>query len=200
MRRRSGLILFVIAATLGEGAAAQAAPGPRSSDPRKDLMAVLGADGPHASIASQAQLFDRFIGTWDCDYSYIAEDGTVTHQAGELVFGWIIDGRAVQDIWVGYPTKPGEERFIGTSVRFYDAKAGSWRVVFVAPAASYVRELSGGAEGDHIVLRGSGPGAERSRWTFSDITPGSFTWRGEKSKDEGKTWKLREEHHMTRRN
>jgi hypothetical protein len=38
------------------------------------------------------------------------------------------------------------------------------------------------------------------RWSFNEIQTDSFIWRGEKSRDGGKTWRLREEHHMKRRN
>ena len=37
------------------------------------------------------------------------------------------------------------------------------------------------------------------RWSFNDIRPDSFVWRGEVSHDGGKTWWLQEEHHMKRR-
>jgi hypothetical protein len=166
------------------------------------MIAGLGAPGPHASLGPEARVFDRFVGTWDCDYSFIAEDGKVTHQPGELLFGWIIDGRAIQDVWIVQPRAPGEERFVGTSVRFYEPSSGKWKVVFVAPTVGAIRQVEGGAEGDRIVLIGrrpDGADGEVSRWSFDDIKPDSFTWRGEKSVDGGKTWRLREEHRMTRR-
>ena len=36
------------------------------------------------------------------------------------------------------------------------------------------------------------------RWSFSDITPGSFTWRGEISHDGGLTWAQEEQMLATR--
>ena len=54
-------------------------------------------------------------------------------------------------------------------------------------------------EGDRIVLRGVDSDGSPIRWSFNDIKPDSFVWRGEKSRDGGKTWKLEEEHHMKRR-
>jgi hypothetical protein len=175
-------------------------PAVRRVDGRDDMIAVLRASGPHPSLGSQADLFGRFAGTWDCDYSFIAEDGSVRHGRGEVLFGWILDGRALQDIWIDYP-EPGssDERTIGTSVRFVDPKSGKWQVVFVAPAANAIRRLEGGAEGDRIVLRGQREDGAVARWSFNDIRPDSFVWRGEISRDGGKTWRLREEHHMRRR-
>jgi hypothetical protein len=47
--------------------------------------------------------------------------------------------------------------------------------------------LRGGAVGDTIVLTGQDPDGTHNRWTFSAVTPGSFTWTGLESAD-GSTW------------
>jgi hypothetical protein len=179
-------------------AADGSSPEPEPSDPRREMIAALAAPGPHPSLGAEATAFDRFVGTWDCDYSFHAEDGSVRRSAGELRFGWIIDGRAVQDIWIGYPKESSGERTIGTSVRFFDAKSRTWRVVFVAPTFGLLT-VRGGVEGDRIVFRGQDVDGGLLRWSFNDIKSDSFTWRGEKSRDGGRTWRLEEEHHMKRR-
>jgi len=169
------------------------------ADRRKQMIAVLSASGPHASLGQQARVWDRFVGTWDCDFGFYGEDGSVRRLPGELEFGWVLDGRAIQDLWITYP-KPGEkERGIGTSIRFFDDRARTWRVLFVNPKYGAVLSVQGGVEGDRIVLRGQDTEGGQLRWSFNDIKDDSFTWRGEKSRDEGKTWRLEEEHHMRRR-
>lgn len=168
-------------------------------DARRDMVTTLQAMGPHPSLGEQANVFNRFVGTWDCQYATYTEDGKVTRFSGELIFGWIIDGRAVQDIWISYPTGTAAERTIGTSVRYYDTKSGMWRVVWIAPAADTIIKLTGGTVGDRIVLNGQDTNGSVLRWSFNDIRPDSFVWRGESSHDGGKTWWLQEEHHMKRR-
>jgi hypothetical protein len=168
-------------------------------DPRQAMVKELSASGPHASLGDEARVFDRLVGTWDCDYGFYAEDGSITHTPGELKFGWIIDGRALQDIWITYPRKGSKERGIGTSIRFFDSKSKMWRVVFVSPAYGALVIVQGGAEGNRIVLRGVDDEGSALRWSFNDIQADSFIWRGEKSRDGGKTWRLEEEHRMTRR-
>jgi hypothetical protein len=74
-----------------------------------------------------------------------------------------------------------------------------WRIVFINPQFNYVVTTQGGREGDRIVLRGLDSDRLPIRWTFSEITPQSFHWTGEKSHDGGKTWVLEEDHHMKRR-
>lgn len=171
----------------------------QAHDSGEAMLNALAASGPHSSLGDQAKVFDRFIGTWDCDYTFHGSDGKVSHSSGELLFGWILDGRAIQDIWISYPKDATSERSIGTSVRFFDTKSKLWRVIFVAPASDAVINVQGGAEGDRIILKGDDLDGAPIRWSFNDITADSFVWRGEKSHDNGKTWVLEEEHHMKRR-
>ena len=193
-------ILSGMVSSAGDAALAETPPNTATRNPRRDMITALPAPGPHASLCEEARLFDRLVGTWDCNYSFHEEDGTIRRSSGELKFGWIIDGRALQDIWISYPKSGSkDERTIGTSVRFFDSKAKVWRVVFVAPAFSYLVTMEGGAEGSRIVLEGQDTDGSSLRWSFNDIQTDSFTWRGEKSRDGGKTWRLEEEHQMKRR-
>jgi hypothetical protein len=169
------------------------------TDAGEQMIAILASQGPSPELGDQAKIWDRFVGTWDCDYSFIAADGKVTHVPGELEFGWVLDGMAIQDLWISYPRAGQTGRAIGTSLRYYDAKAKLWHVVFVAPKFGATLQVEGGAEGDRIVLHGNDGDGSSLRWSFNDIQPASFTWRGERSRDGGKTWQLEEEHHMRRR-
>src|SRR5262249_41111893 len=130
-----------------------AAPGdPAPADPRQQMIAVLAADAPSPALGAEARLWDRFVGTWDADYSFIAAAGKVTHTPGELEFGWVLDGLAIQDLWISYPLAGQTERTIGTSLRYYDEKAKLWHIVFVAPKFAATLQVAGGMEGDRIVL------------------------------------------------
>lgn len=150
-------------------------------------------------MGAEARTFDRLVGTWDCDFSFRGADGSVRHKRGEMLLGWILDGRAVQDVWITYPVEGEKERRIGTSLRYFDTALGQWRVVFLHPQFNYLVTVQGGAVGDRIVLTGVDQDGSQMRWSFNDMQPDSFVWRGETSRDGGKTWVLEEEHHMTRR-
>jgi len=194
-------VAWAIAGIVGiavRGAAARGDTVP-PAEPRQQMVAALSASGPHPSLGDQARIWDRFVGTWDCDFGFHAADGSMRHAPGELEFGWVLDGRAIQDIWISYPRDGETERGMGTSIRYFDDTAKAWRVVFVNPRYGAFISVQGGAEGDRIVLRGRDDEGSVLRWSFSDIQPDSFTWRGEKSRDGGKTWRLEEEHHMRRR-
>jgi hypothetical protein len=124
----------------------------QATDARQAMVSVLSASSPHPSLGDEARVWDRFVGAWDCDFTFFLEDGSVRHSRGELEFGWVMDGRAIQDIWITYPKEAGKERGIGTSVRFFDSKAKTWQVVFISPAYGAVLTVRGGTEGDRILL------------------------------------------------
>jgi hypothetical protein len=161
------------------------------------LSDVLHAEGPHATAGDG--LFDQFVGTWACEYKHFADDGSLKERyPGHVTFAWILDGRALQDVWSGDRGDGEGERPVGTSIRFFDAKAARWIVVWILPEASVVTIVRGGAVDDRIVLEGTNTDGSRRRWSFNEIRPNSFTWRGEKSTDEGATWQLVAEYPMVR--
>jgi len=158
----------------------------------------LVASGPRIvpGEPTEARLFDRVAGAWDVDYTTIRDDGTRDQVRGQLLAGWVLDGRALQDVWIQFP-KAGEDRFIGTTIRFYDPDLEKWRVTWVSAIAKAVTVLEGGAEDGRIALYNDSPKG-RTRWTFNDMTDQDFVWRGEISTDGGQTWRLREDHRMYR--
>ena len=50
--------------------------------------------------------------------------------------------------------------------------------------------MVGRKEGSDIVQLGKSPDGNLIRWSFREITPESFRWRGEVSVDGGTTWRL----------
>jgi hypothetical protein len=187
-----------LSATLGAGVALARQHSAPSLACNQPVFKELIASGPRIDPAEppDARLFDRIAGAWDVDYTDIRDDGSRDKIRGQLLAGWVLDGRALQDVWLQFP-KPGEDRFIGTTIRFYDADRNKWRVTWVSAIAKAMMLLEGGAEDGGIALYNDGPRG-RTRWTFSHLTDKGFTWRGELSTDGGKTWRLREDHRMYR--
>ena len=72
------------------------------------FLDALGADGPAADRAGRMDLYGRFVGSWDLDVRHFFEDGTERRRAGEWHFGWALEGRAIQDVWIVPPR--GEQR------------------------------------------------------------------------------------------
>jgi hypothetical protein len=162
------------------------------------LIEALHAGGPAPEHRDKLMLFGRFVGSWAIRWS-----GASGQQAiGELHFGWVLGGRAVQDTWIvpgrGQPGA-GEPplAFHGTTVRFYDPVIDAWRSTWVEPVNHRVRRFIGRTDGDDIVLL-SDEDEPQLRWRFTDIRPDSFTWIGESSRDGGATWNADEQMHATR--
>jgi hypothetical protein len=148
---------------------------------------------------AELMLFGQFVGTWEFDGTLQREDGTRAEFTGEWRFDWALDGLAIQDVLICPP--PAEHRDgdpwleHGTTIRFYDPEAGRWEITWITPVERAVRRLSGGAVGDRIVLEGVDNG-RRLRWSFNDIEPSSFVWRGEVA--DGDDWHLCEEMRLRR--
>lgn len=171
-----------------------------ATDPRLDLATALAAMGPNPALVEQSKVFGRLVGTWDVEYTDFSKDGKVRHRSGELIVGWILDGRAMQDMWIVDPSVGRKEREVYTTVRYFDPKSGTWPAIFIDPEHASAARFTGGAVGDdRIVLDTRDFGDAETRWSYSDIRPDAFGYREEESSDGGKTWRLTLEGHMKRR-
>jgi hypothetical protein len=176
------------------------------SDPSRaddGLIGALHAPGPAGPHADKLRLFGQFVGSWTLQWTGRDTDGNPSAMTGELYFGWVLGGRAIQDVWmVPGSGQPGEGKpplaFHGSTIRFYDAAIGAWRSTWIEPLNGRVRRFIGRPTGDEIVLV-SDEDDPQLRWRFTDILPDSFRWRGDMSRDGGATWELEEEMRATRR-
>jgi len=164
-----------------------------------DMIEVLAANGPFAEYADKLMLFGRLVGGWDIEGKYCNAEGQVTQERqGEWHFGWVLEGRAIQDVIL---TPPREERRktgapaddYGTAIRFYDPRIDAWRVTALTPVFGVVVNLIARPVGDEIIQEGRAPDNKLYRWVFSDITDQTFRWSGYVSADEGRTWFMEEE-------
>jgi hypothetical protein len=169
------------------------------------LADALVADGPNPEHAEAMMLFGQFVGEWDFDWTGYSEDGKrEVVECGEWIFGWVLEGRAVQDAWI-IPERPRLERAglpqgeYGTTIRFYDPVLDVWLVTWSGPINRVRRTFVARRSGDEIVQEGHTENGYPMRWTFSEITEDAFHWRSVCSNDGEKTWRLREEMHVRRR-
>jgi hypothetical protein len=87
----------------------------------------------------------------------------------------------------------------GTTVRFYDPKIDAWHSVWISPTQGVVKTFVARQVDDEIVLEGKTAEGYPVKWIFSEITPDSFRWHSEESRDIGKSWMLKEEMRIRRR-
>jgi hypothetical protein len=164
------------------------------------FLDALGAAGPSADRRGKMDLYGRFVGSWDLDVRQFPEGGNERRRPGEWHFGWALEGRAVQDVWIVPPR--GEQRggdaaarfnSYGTTLRVYDPDIDAWRIQWTDPVTRSFLQMIGRAEGDDIVQLGTLSDGKLARWSFRNITADSFLWRGEISADNGATWRVNTE-------
>jgi catechol 2,3-dioxygenase-like lactoylglutathione lyase family enzyme len=151
------------------------------------LFDVLHTERPAPDRADKMGLYGWLIGSWEMDTVVHADDGTTQKGRGEIHFGWVLEGRAIQDVWI----LPGV--FFGTTLRVYDPGLDAWHILWSDPLRQFYTRQIGRAHGADIVQEGTNDAGDATRWSFSEITGDSFRWRGERSRDGGATWHLQAE-------
>ncbi|MCV3208451.1 hypothetical protein OHD62_27815 [Mesorhizobium sp. YC-39] len=157
---------------------------------------ALHSDGPNPGLAEKLDLYGRFVGAWTFDATRHLEDGTVLTGRGEVHFGWVLEGKAIQDVWIlpardaGPSPSLGTWTFYGTTLRVYDPSVNAWHIFWSDPRNQYYSRQLGRAEGDTIVQQGADGTGASVRWSFLGITENTFRWLGERSQDDGVTWRL----------
>ena len=148
---------------------------------------ALCTDRPAPDRADKMSLYGWLIGSWRMDAVVLGEDGTKHKGPGEIHFGWVLEGRAIQDVWI----LPGI--FYGTTLRIYDPGLDAWHILWSDPLRQFYSRQIGRARGSDIIQEGRSDAGASIRWSFTEITPGSFRWLGERSPDDGATWQLQAE-------
>jgi hypothetical protein len=162
----------------------------------RDVDPLRAATGPQAK-ARESALFNRLVGTWDVSYEIYGKGGKVRRYRGQAIYGWILDGGAMQEIWTS-DAHDEEPQPYGTTVGFYDGKRKRWTAVWIYPAQGMTTVVTGGEVDGGIVLTGRDEAGAAQRWSINQIQADSFVWRFESSDDEGKTWRLLGVNHMHR--
>jgi hypothetical protein len=148
---------------------------------------ALSCDRPAPELADKLALYGQFIGSWSFTARSRRDDGAEVAGRGEIHFGWVLDGRAVQDVWIW----PGV--FHGTTLRIYDPGLDAWHILWNDPVRQAYPRMLGRARGADIVQEGVGDNGSPIRWSFTKITPESFLWLGERTPASGEGFELQVE-------
>ncbi|ARQ03039.1 hypothetical protein [Pseudorhodoplanes sinuspersici] len=159
----------------------------------ENFVAALQAPGPAADRAAGMSLYGWLIGDWTMDGIVYLDDGTTHRDRGEIHFNWVLEGRAIQDVWIF----PGV--FFGTTLRVYDPGLDAWHILWSDPLKQYYTRQIGRAHGEDIVQEGRNDQGEPIRWRFTKITPDSFHWIGERKSGDVSDWQIQAEFFARRR-
>lgn len=169
------------------------------------FLAALSAPARAADIDAANDLYGWLIGSWDMDVVHYRVDLSNARRRGEIHFGWVLEGRAVQDVWIMPPpsephgTQPAGDAMYGTTLRVWDPALQAWRVTYLNPQTGQRDELVGRRVGEHLVQIGTHADGTPIRWNFTDITRDSFRWTGVALAQDGVTWTLEAEFHARRK-
>jgi hypothetical protein len=168
------------------------------------LADALHSSGPAADRSDKLGLYGWLVGSWETDIAAYEESGARHESHGEIHAGWVLEGRALQDVWI---TPPRAERrpdaplpqvpvtgpWYGTTLRVYDPGLDAWHILWIDPATRFCARQIGRARGPDIVQEGRLESGALLRWSFTEIRPDSFRWLGEVSADAGASWRLQVE-------
>jgi hypothetical protein len=155
---------------------------------------ALHADGPARDRADKMGLYGWLIGAWEMDVHVPMANDADYRGKGEIHFGWVLEGRAIQDVWITPPrgSRGGGSRddpigaaanFYGSTFRIYDPGIDAWHIFWLDPVKQFYSRMIGRADGRDIEQLTVDETPQR-RWRFTDITRNSFHWTADV--DEGK--------------
>ena len=161
-----------------------------------DFLTVLAAPGRSREIPESMDVYGWLVGSWDLDVvRYRGIDVSARGLTGEVHFGWVLEGWAIQDVWImpRRADRTGREEktqnMYGTTFRMWDPAIQAWRITWKNPVAGHYEEQIGRRIGQDIVQIGTRANGTLTRWMFTEITPDSFRWTGDALDVDGTTWK-----------
>ncbi|HYD07674.1 MAG TPA: hypothetical protein VEC60_18200 [Reyranella sp.] len=151
---------------------------------------ALQAKGPAADRADKMGLYGWLIGAWEMDVLVHTANEADYRAKGEIHFGWVLEGRAIQDVWITPSrgqrddTAGAAANFYGSTFRIYDPALDAWHVFWLDPVKQFYSRMIGRADGKDIEQLTVNETPQR-RWRFTEITPNSFHWTADVDEGEG---------------
>lgn len=149
------------------------------------ITALISAERS-PEIPESADVYGWLCGSWDLTVlRYRGVDVAAHGLTGEVHAARVLEGRAVQDVWVmprladrGAPPDRTRNMF-GTTLRSWDPATRAWRIAWTNPVSGHYELQFGHWAGADILQSGTRADGTQTRWMFTEITADSFHWRGE---------------------
>jgi hypothetical protein len=160
------------------------------------LASVLAAAGRSPEVPEALDCYGWLIGSWQLEVRNYWGDVRALGLRAEAHFGWVLEGRAVQDVWI-LPRRRERTAEIdraknayGTTLRVWDSALQAWRITWINPVTGARADLVGRWSGKDVVQVGTRGDGTPVRWIFSEITGDSFRWTGESLQADARTWTI----------
>ena len=122
---------------------------------------LLASAGRSPEIPETEDAYGWLIGSWELDIRvYWATDVSGRSLRGEAHFGWALEGRAIQDVWImprvvdRTPNVDKRMNMYGTTLRVWDPSIRAWRMTWINPAGDHWEEQIGRWSGKDVVQIG----------------------------------------------
>jgi hypothetical protein len=152
------------------------------------------------NIPEDQNLFGQFVGEWDFEWIDHHGSDEERHIKGEWIFSWVLEGAAIQDIFICPSRIEKKDNYqsdseYGTTIRIYNPKTHTWDVFYGCTGEA--TRLEACKEDNEIVL--TEIKERKTKWVFSEITEKTFHWSRISTSDGGTTWQLGAELFATRK-
>lgn len=160
----------------------------------RGFLSALAAASRAADIDEADDVYGWLVGSWSLEVlRYRGVDLLGKGMMAEAHFGWVLEGRAIEDVWImpargARPPKDPEFNMYGTTLRSWDAELRAWRIAWTNPARNHRETQIGRRVGNEIVQTGARPDGQATRWRFTEITAERFHWIGEALEQDGAAW------------
>ena len=158
-----------------------------------DFKNALISEKSNGELQKKLNLFGQFVGDWDLDGVYGKDSPDEWRVPGEWLFSWILDGAAIQDVFICPSRKEREvnphlDGEYGTTVRFYNPSKDAWDICY--GGYGFMSILEAKQIGTQIIVTNTDDAQGLNQWIFSDIKQNSFHWQNRISSDNGTTWNV----------
>ena len=156
---------------------------------------LLSPANPEAP-AGVAQ-YGQFEGTWKCAPAFRNAKGEWQESPARPTWVWhyVLNGHAVQDVWIPDPENAPPTAAMGTNLRVYDAENDRWDMVWTTESLGAFQVFQARMVDGEIVMHGDIEAGQRpahlARITFHNIGKQHFDWKYEASAPgDGENWQL----------
>lgn len=166
-----------------------------NATPLKTLVVILSILTMCASSAfsqpdSTFRKMDFLIGSWEFDAKSLMPDGTYQSQVFYSEVSHIFGGNASKDDFM-FKGENGESIIYGSTIRSYDAQSKKWKMLWYNFNLSFITEMTGDYLDGEFHFNGEGSderGDYLEKIVFYDISENQYSWKSDKSYDNGETW------------
>lgn len=163
----------------------------------RGFLDALPASRRAADISEADDIFGFMIGSWDVDAVLHDADGQHQTVKGEVHATWVLEGRAIQDLFI-FPRRidraaniPVRGDRYGTTIKTFDRHLDAWHVNFINPADDHTSAaLIARRHGRDITMEGRLSDGTPIRWRYDSITSTSFHYTAERLGTDGRSWRI----------